>query len=253
MSDAASARAGRPSRATPWPAILGALLGLAVLVPPLASLARTSEVLDAVQFAVLALAVPALVVLGAPWRALRPIGRLADARAAATPTPWSGVVALSFQVAVVVAWRTPVAVSAIEHQGWLVVLEAATLLAAGVALWLELVGSFPMAPKTTASRRIVLATLAMWTVWIVAYVTGMAHGQGYPGFPHHPGAGLSGVADKQLATAVLWVAAAAAYLPVVFVNLFAWLGAEERRAPDAATWGLRPDAGGRTDEVRPAH
>jgi len=252
VSEAASARASR-SRATPWLAMLGVLLGVAVLVPPLASFARTSEALDALQFAVLALAVPALVVLGAPWHTLGLIGRLADARAAATPTPWGGVVALAFEVAAVVAWRTPLAVSAIEHHGWLVVLEAATLVAAGVALWLELVGSFPITPRTTASRRIVLAAVAMWTVWIVAYVTGMAHGQGYPGFPHHPGEGLSGVADKQLATAVLWVAAAAAYMPVVFVNLFAWLGAEERRAPDAASWGLRPDAGTRADEVHPAH
>lgn len=252
MSDPIAAPAGRPARATAWLAILGALLGVAVLVPPLVSLARTSETMNALQFAVLALAVPALVVLGAPWRALGPLGRLAESRAART-APSSGVVALVCEVAAVVAWRTPAAVSAVGQHRWLLAVEAATLVVLGVALWLELVASSPMAPRTTASRRIVLAAIAMWTVWSVAYVAGMAHGQGYPGFHHHAGQGLSGVADKQLATGLLFLAAAAAYLPVVFVNLFAWLGGEERGASEAASWRLRPDRGARTDEVRPAH
>jgi hypothetical protein len=93
----------------------------------------------------------------------------------------------------------------------------------------------------------------MWAVWIVAYVAGMSHGQGYPGFQHLPGHGLSGVADKQLATGLLWLAAAAAYLPVVFSNLFVWLRAEERAASDATAWRLRPDRPVvRPDEVRTA-
>jgi hypothetical protein len=110
-----------------------------------------------------------------------------------------------------------------------------------------------MVPGTTPGRRMVLAAVAMWGVWIVAYVAGMAHGQGDPGFVHHPGHGLSGVADKQLATALLWAAAAAAYMPVVFFNLFAWLGAEERAATGAAAWRLRPDRGSPSNEVRSAH
>jgi cytochrome c oxidase assembly factor CtaG len=251
VSSPADARAQCSPRAPTWLAIVGAVLWGAALVPPLAPLARTSEVANALQFAVLALAVPALVVLGAPWRALGPIGRLAGARAARA-APSGGALVLLVEVIAVVAWRTPAAVSAVGHHGGLVVVEAVTLLAAGTALWLQLVASAPMAPRTSASRRIVLAAIAMWTVWTVAYVTGMAHGQGYPGFAHRPGEGLSGVADKQLATAVLWVAAAAAYLPVVFVNLFAWLSDEERRAPDEASLRMVPDRSTR-DEVRPAH
>ncbi len=152
----------------------------------------------------------------------------------------------------IVTWRIPSVVTGVAHHPWLLALEAVTLLAAGVWLWLELVTSSPMTPGTRPSRRIVLAAVAMWAVWIVAYVAGMSHGQGYPGFVHHPGHGLSGVADKQLATALLWVAAAVAYLPVVFSNLFAWLGAEEREASDAAAWRLRPDRAAGSDEVRTA-
>lgn len=251
MSGPVAVRRGRSAVAERWLAGLGAVLGIAVLVPPLASLARTSEVANALQFAVLALAVPALVVLGAPWHALGPLGRLATARARRA-APSSGVAVLAGEVVAVVLWRTPAAVSAVGHHRWLLAVEAVTLVAAGIALWLQLVGSFPMAPGTTASRRVVLAALAMWTVWIVAYVAGMSHGQGYPGFHHHPGGALSGVADKQLATALLFFAAAIAYLPVVAVNLFDWLGAEERGAADDASWRLRPERGARADDMRSA-
>jgi cytochrome c oxidase assembly factor CtaG len=234
-----------------WLAVLGGVLGVAVLVGPLSSLAQRSETANALQFAVLALAVPALVVLGAPWRHFAPLGRRAAARAARARRS-SGFAALCVQVAIVVAWRMPAAVRGVQQHRWLLAFEVVTLVAAGIALWLELVRSSPMVPSTTPGRRIVLAAAAMWGVWIVAYVAGMAHGQGYPGVVHHPGHGLSGAADQQLATALLWAAAAAAYGPVVFFNLFAWLGAEERAASGAAAWRLRPDRGP-TDEVRSAH
>jgi cytochrome c oxidase assembly factor CtaG len=235
-----------------WLAVLGAVCGIAVLVPPLGSLARTSETANALQFAVLAIGVPALVVIGAPWRRLGPVARLADARAARARRS-SGVGALGLEVAMVVTWRTPALVGGVVHHPWLLGVEAVTLVVAGVALWLELVSSAPMSPGTTPSRRVVLATTAMWTVWIVAYVAGMSHGQGYPGFVHSPRHGLSGVADKQLATALLWVAAAVAFLPVVFTNLFAWLGAEERAATGPAAWRLRPDRAAEVEELPSSH
>jgi cytochrome c oxidase assembly factor CtaG len=252
VSASVAARPAPSASPSRWLAALGALLGAAVLVPPLNPLARTSETMNALQFAVLALAVPALVVLGAPWRHLGPLTRLADARAARA-RPSTGLAALVVQVGLVVAWRMPVLVSAVERRRWLLVVEAVTLLVAGIALWLELVTSPPMRPGTSPSRRIVLAAIAMWAVWIVAYVLGMAHGQGYSGFTHNPGHGLSGVADKQLATAVLWVAAAGAYLPVVFSNLFAWLRAEERAGAGNAAWRLRPERAAAVDEVGTAH
>lgn len=240
MTAAVVAPPDRPAAGRTWLAVLGAAAGLVVLVPPVRSLAHTSATGDALQFAVLALCVPALVVLGAPWRHLGALGRLAARRAGVTRLS-SGFPALVLQTVTVVAWRTPAAVSAISHHGWLVGIEAVTLLAAGAGLWLELVDSAPMRARTAPSRRIVLAAIAMWTVWIIAYVAGMAHGQGYPTFHHTAGRGLSAAADQQLATLLLFVAAAATYLPVVFSNLFAWLGAEERTGGDAAAWRLRPD------------
>ena len=46
------------------------MLLVGALVPPLSTVARRVEVLEALQFALLAIGVPALVVLGAPWRLL---------------------------------------------------------------------------------------------------------------------------------------------------------------------------------------
>ena len=60
-------RTRRPAPRAQLLLALGLALGVAVCCPPLATLARRSEVADAVQFGVLALAVPSLVALGAPW------------------------------------------------------------------------------------------------------------------------------------------------------------------------------------------
>ena len=50
---------------------VAAVLVVAVVVPPLFELARRYEVAEAVQFSVLAMAVPALIALGAPWGRMR--------------------------------------------------------------------------------------------------------------------------------------------------------------------------------------
>jgi cytochrome c oxidase assembly factor CtaG len=254
VTERLESRSTLPGPTRTWLAALGVAIALVVLVP-MASLARRHEVLDALQFAVLAIGAPALIALGAPSRLFGPVARRRErfgSRRREGHGAVAGVAALAVEVAIVVAWRTTGAVGAIGRHHWLVWVEAATLVVTGVVLWSELVDVPPLVSRTPPGRRIVLASIAMWTVWAVAYVAGMSHGQGYPGFHHVAGHGLSGVADKQLATAVLWAAAALAYLPVVFVSLSKWLHAEERRAGESRA-RLRRGAGARPDEVRPAH
>src|SRR5258708_19797637 len=60
----------RVQRLRPWLALAGAVLAVGVLVPPGGTAASQHVFAQAVQFAVLAIAAPALVVLGAPWRLL---------------------------------------------------------------------------------------------------------------------------------------------------------------------------------------
>src|SRR6516162_11548004 len=80
----ASAPPGLPG----WRRLLGVtglVLVLACLLPPLATLSRRYVFAESLQFCVLAMAGPALIVLGAPWRFLRlsgAAGRLAAERRA---------------------------------------------------------------------------------------------------------------------------------------------------------------------------
>ncbi|HXQ62414.1 MAG TPA: cytochrome c oxidase assembly protein [Acidimicrobiales bacterium] len=227
--------------------VLAPLVLVLALVPPLALEARRVEALEALQFALLAMAVPALVALGTPWRRLglasgptgaadaegvcvvdRPL--VADRVAAARrrhPGPARGVAWLLLEMAAVVAWRVPVSVDALARHGWLSVVEALTLVVAGTGLWLELVASPPLAPRLARPQRMALAAVAMWTVWVTAYLVGLSHASVYRAFPHVAGRDLSVAADQAIATWVLWFTSLCAFLPVIFSNLVIWLRGDD--------------------------
>jgi cytochrome c oxidase assembly factor CtaG len=246
---------------------LGALVVLvAALVPPLSSAARRVEAYEALQFALMGIGVPVLVVLGAPWRLLglaaRPTGaadaegvaiverpRIADRVAAGRrrhPEPIRTIAFLLLDLAVVVLWRIPVTVDALSRHGWLSLLEAVSLGAAGIGLWLELVESPPLAPRLPRPKRIAVAAVAMWTFWVTAYVVGLSHASVYRSYPHVAGRDLSVAADQELTTGVLWLASLCVFIPVIFANLVLWLRSDED--PDDALYRLvrdrRHSAGG---------
>ena len=262
MSDPATH--GWPVAMPAWvrPAALsgGLVLLIAALVPPLSSQARRYEYVEALQFVLFALVVPALLVVGAPWRVLGlakpgPVGggndqvvppedrglidRLGDARRRhlgfGRSLCFAGV-----EMAVVVAWRLPPAVDALAHHAWLAPLEGACLLFCGMGLWLELVSSPPLTPRSPGPRRLLLAAFVMWTVWISAYLVGLSQTSVYRAYRHVPGAGLGLVADQEIATFVLWFGAAAAFVPVIFAALITWLRTEDD--PDEGLHRLVRDA-----------
>ena len=160
--------------------------------------ARRIEYVAALQFSLLAIVVPALVTVGAPWRLLRLAGNRArrhpvENRSTGSPTAGAATVSCPGRspssradLGVVVAWHAPGAVAAVARHGWLVPLEAASLLVFGLGLWLELVASPPLAPRSGHLRRAVLAALAMWAFWILAYVIGLSNHDFYRNF-HHAG------------------------------------------------------------------
>jgi len=55
-----------------------------------------------------------------------------------------------------------------------VLAELVTLVAAGSALWLQLVESPPLLPRLSRPLRAVFAALAMWSIWILAYILGFS-------------------------------------------------------------------------------
>lgn len=228
---------------------LALVLLLVGLVPPVGTWARRYEFVEALQFSLLAVVVPALLVLGAPWRLvglatrrpvpldddgapvegdgqLKPIDRLARGRRR-HPEAIRSVFFAGLYLAGAVLWRIPASVDALARHPWLVVFEAATLVAVGVGLWLELVESPPLVPRLSRPNRIALAAVSMWIIWVLAYLMAMSHASWYPAYVHHAGSGLSLSADQQLGTGMMVVISGCAFVPVVFVNLIRWLQAQE--------------------------
>jgi cytochrome c oxidase assembly factor CtaG len=250
-----------PSR--PWMAAAGLALVIACLVPPVDGLARRYLFVESIQFCVFALAAPALIALGAPWRLLpgrpggpgrprgpaRPAPRLAPLLAEAS-RPWAWfVVTLSCLIAWVVLcvlWRLPSVLDGLARHPALVLPEALTLGAAGLGLWLGLVPAPPSAVRRPRPERALVAALAMWSLWAIAYVLGFAHDAVVHAYDP-AGGHLGPVADQEIAAFLLWAAAGLAFTPVVFTVAMRWLrdgsepaGERARRAPAGVRgWGPR--------------
>ena len=252
------------ARIRPWLAMAGIILVVAALA--VEGLARRYVVAESVQFVVFAMAAPALIVLGAPWRLLRlsrgpgeggrapaPLDRLAAARQRHTSFLRAGAYLVVF-IGVTAAWRLPPVIDALARHPVLVLPELVTLLAAGIGLWLELVSSPPLAPRLPKPHRAAVAALAMWSVWVVAYMLGLSNHAVFHGYDPAGGA-LSAVADQEIAVALVWAVSACCFIPVVFVALLAWLSGngdpdeelqrlarDERQHPVVRGWG-RPARG----------
>ncbi len=223
-----TSRAGlsRHPRARYWLLAAAGVIVVASLLPPGGTEARRYVSAESLQFALFAIVVPALVVLGAPWRLARRPASLADRIAAGRrdrPAFLRAVAYLVVFAGASVAWRLPAAVDALARHPGLTVLELATLLVAGTGLWLEIAESPPLAPRIARWQRAVVAALAMWTTWVLAYILGFSHVAWYPAYPHVAGRGLSTIADQQIATGTLWAVAALCFLPVIFYSAMTWL------------------------------
>jgi cytochrome c oxidase assembly factor CtaG len=227
-----------------WLAAAGVALIVAAL--GMTGLARRYVVAESAQFVVFAMAAPALIVLGAPWRLLRlsrrepgtaPLDRLATARRQQTSFLRAAGFLVVF-IAASAAWRLPPAVDALARYPALVAVELVTLLAAGIGLWLELVSSPPLAPRLPNPHRAAIAALAMWSTWAVGYALGLANHAVFHGYDG-PGSAISAVADQQIAVALVWVGSACCFVPVVFAALLSWLSASDN--PDEELQRLARD------------
>jgi cytochrome c oxidase assembly factor CtaG len=213
---------------------LAALLAVVVLVPPIAGSAHRYDWAESLQFVVLALVAPGLLVAGAPWRRLglfKPATALAEARRR-HPERARSAVLVAVALACMVAWRVPASVDALRSGGWPLAVEVVSLSLSGTVLWLECLPSPPLGPRSSRPVRIALGAASMWTIWVLAYMVAMSNGDWYPAYHHVAGHGLSLVADQQVTAGVMWAAASACFVPLIFFNLFQWLQREED--PDEA-------------------
>lgn len=199
------------------------------LVPPVMGWARRYEWVEALQFSVFALVVPGLLVAAAPWDRIGLAGwaaRLSVGRQrhrdVVRVLAWAAPAPLAW-----IAWRLPPAVNAVVRSPGLMVLEAASLLVVGVALWLECVESPPLVPRAIRPIRLATAAVAMWVDWILAYLVGFSRSNWYVAFHHVPGHGFSLIADQQLSTGTMWGVASVVIVPFILAGLVRWLRGEE--------------------------
>ncbi|HWD24819.1 MAG TPA: cytochrome c oxidase assembly protein [Acidimicrobiales bacterium] len=222
-------------------ALLGATVSVvASFAPPLRSAARHYVVFESLQFALLALVTPALVVVGAAWADRSPNRRspsFLDHWSRSKKTGFRGVLpALLAYIGALVVWQLPGVVDAVQTTPALTVLEGVAFFIAGTRLWSELVSTPQTSTSTGRAGRIGLAVLPMWTIWVLAYFIGFARSTWFPSLTH-PSTVISTLADQQFATGLLWTVSAMVFLPVIFSNFIGFLsddgdlGGEPRRFP----------------------
>ena len=207
--------AARPALAGLAPAGL-ALMAVAML-PPVEMLARRYLVVESVQFCLLSMAGPALIVFGAPWCLLRlsrgqagePGGRpdqagthrgLADRLAARPAGP--AVVRQGHGLRRLVGWRLRLLAAAAgarcpgpssrpdsRRMGHAVVCGDRPLARIGEFTPVDAAGSRPL--------RAAIAALALWSTWAIAFVLGFASGPVVHAYDSARSS-LSAVADQEL-------------------------------------------------------
>jgi cytochrome c oxidase assembly factor CtaG len=260
-------RPGRPrpraqaGRAVAYQA--GLLLALLAVVSPMGYWSYRFIWVRNLQDVVLAIAAPALIVLGAPWRPLRqglgldgrlnrPDQRTAGDEAAGDepagdepaggesagrtwPPGWRAVPILVTVVfcAIWWLWHLPAPFDAALRSSALYAIEVVSYLTAGILLWLQLIESPPLRPQLAPLRRVVLVLAVATSGTVLGLIRVYNAGLVYPaylGFRHHV---LSVVADQQVGGAVLWV------IPLVPLSVLAvalaigWLQDEESEATAA--------------------
>ncbi|HTZ24011.1 MAG TPA: cytochrome c oxidase assembly protein [Streptosporangiaceae bacterium] len=222
-------------RGRTWLAVAALLLVVVCILPPAGTVARRYVFAESLQFVLFAVAIPALFVLGAPWRALGFAGRPRPPRGTRPGRrgfgSGRGFATLVAFIAAVIAWRLPVSVDALATVPGLVVAEMLTLGGVGSALWLELVESPPLLPRVPRPLRAFFAALAMWTIWILAYILGFSH---VAWFTAYSQPGLSPVADQEIATGIMWAVPALCFVPFWYATILTWL--KDSEDPDE---GLR--------------
>lgn len=213
-----------------WLATAAVVLLAVAVAPPIGSEVGRYLLFETAQYAILALLVPPLIVLSAPWRLLG-LGDLLEKRMSRPQPSFSRVVAgLLPALAVLVVWRIPPLVDALAQHRLVVVLEVVTVVPASVLIWLELVASPPSFPRLSPLGRIPVAAVTMWSAWILAYTLGFASAGSFSAYTHLHGRALGQAADEQLAAGLLWLAATVTFIPVLFSCLMGFLRSEERRA-----------------------
>jgi putative membrane protein len=241
----------------------GLLAVLLALVSPIGYWSTRYVWVRSIQDLLLANVAPALIVLGAPWLALRrglrsrPPARLtgvsSSAGARLTDPGWARgpvLAVIAFNV-VWVGWHVPVLYDAALRHPAVYAAEVVCYLGLGVVLWLQFIGSRPLSPALTPLRRVVLVAGTITVGTLLGMVLVFGYGLDYPAYLGVAGQHVQSVVyDEQTGGAVLWVLMLPVYVTLGIALLVRWLNDEEAGAltagfdrllkPPKSAWPSRP-------------
>ncbi len=242
-------RAGRPT--LPW--LQQAVLfyaGLVVLViavdSPVDYWSDRYLTAHIVQHILLAFFAPPLIVLGAPWLPLmrglpRParcaLGRLMQLTRSTNPStkgiarlltraryllsrPLTSVVLFNVSM---VFWHLPGPFGlGLSNESVHIWLEHSSFFGFGLALWLQVLGSYPLRPMLDGPRRVAVLISTNAVMVLTAMTLVMFTKAVYSGYaPFHS---LSQrIADQQIGGAILWVCGELSFLPAILFLVMQWL------------------------------
>jgi cytochrome c oxidase assembly factor CtaG len=239
------------SRAERWRAVSfysGLVVILVALASPIDSLAEKLFWVHMVQHVLLLTVAAPLIVLGAPWMSIwRPLplgARRALARRATRSAWWAPLRALgrllgrplpawiAFNVNLVL-WHVPAAYDLAVRDRAVHDLEHMTFLLFGVLLWAQVLPSAPLRVRLSRFARVAYIVAASVVSWVIALVLTFATSPLYPLYAHlaHRPGGISALTDQQLAGGVMLVPGSLAMTIFVFVELYLWIGREDRAQP----------------------
>jgi putative membrane protein len=233
----------------------GLVLAALALLSPLGYWSGRFIWIRVLQDILLGVYAPPLIVLGAPWLVLwRGLGRTARPRPAPAAVPprlrsWPVAVTALF-IVVWCGWYIPVLYDAgVRHPAALAA-QAVTTMAAGVALWLQMIGSRPYRPQFGPLYRVFLLTAIVLCGTVLGMLLSFGANVIYPAYlgvgSHHL---LSLVDDQQAGGSELWVLVLVPYIVAGVALLNQWLSDEESEAlghgldrilrPSKSSWPTR--------------
>lgn len=200
---------------------LGLGLTVAGLVSPLGYWSTVYLSARAGQELLVGVVGPGLLVLGAPWAALRlRPGWLS--RLAARP-----LVAVVAANVVWIAWQLPLLADPARGNALVRLAEYATFVVAGVVFWLQLISSRPFAQQTPPLRRFTLLTGTVVAFTVLGMVLVFGDNKMYPAWGGALHTAMSVVDDQQLAGAILWMGMLFPLVATGVALLMEWFSKEE--------------------------
>jgi putative membrane protein len=200
---------------------LGLALIVAAIVSPLGYWSTVYLSARAGQELAVAVFGPGLLVLGAPWAALRASPGLLSRLAAWPVFP---VVAANV---VWIAWQLPLLADPAHGSALVRLAEYATYVVTGVVFWFQLISSRPFAQQTPPLRRFTLLTGTVVAFTVLGMVLVFGDNKFYPAWGGALHTAMSVVDDQQLAGAILWMGMLIPLVAAGVALLMQWFSNEE--------------------------